>query len=311
MAVFTSITFDDLSTWLKQFNLGQLLEFQGISSGVTNTNYLVTTDSNKYILTIFEDTHIEELPFFIDLMAYLANKGLACPEPILNKNKQYLTIIKNKPGLIVSFLSGHEKKEVISNNCFAVGMSLASFHTKAKDFPKVRENSRGLDWINTTFFQLKEYLSEKNIKIIKEEYAFQKEHFKDNLPKGLIHADLFTDNVLFDGDMVSGMIDLYYACTDNYIYDISITINDWCIDDDGEIDSNKIEAFMRGYESIRTLETDEIESLPIYLRFAALRFWVSRLQDFHKARNGEEVTIKDPNHFKNILLKRQEFKHYG
>lgn len=306
MAVFTSITFDDLNLWLQQYNLGKLLDFQGISSGVTNTNYLITTDSKKYIVTIFEDTKASELPFYLNLMAFLSNKGLSCPQPIFNNAKEYLTSLKNKPALVVSFLKGHERKNIILNDCFEVGLSLANFHVKGKNFPEKQENKRGLDWIEATFFNLKNNLIAEDIQIISNEISYQKNNIVDQLPSGTIHGDLFVDNVLFEADNVSGLIDLYYACHDKYIYDIAIAINDWCLDDDLDIELKKIKSLIDGYESIKKLDHQEVKALPKFLRLAALRFWLSRLNDFHNSREGEEVNIKDPAHFKKILLKKIE-----
>ena len=308
MAVFTSISFDELSIWLKQFNLGNLIDFQGISSGVTNTNYLIVVEDARFILTIFEDTQFDDLSFYIDLMSFLSKNHILCPQPILNKNEKYLSLLKNKPALLVSFLNGSEKEDASPDNCFGVGKALANFHLKAEKFPQKRKNTRNLSWIKTTHENLSNLLSEDDNKIIEKEFTFQEDNVDDNLAQGIIHADLFIDNVLFDGDKVSGMIDLYYACTDKYIYDIAIALNDWCIDDKGEIDIGKMKAFIKGYDSLRKLEGDEVEALPTHLRLAAFRFWLSRLYDFHNIRQGENITIKDPKHFKNILIKRQSFK---
>ena len=308
MAVFTSISFDELSIWLKQFNLGNLIDFQGISSGVTNTNYLIVVEDARFILTIFEDTQFDDLSFYIDLMSFLSKNHILCPQPILNKNEKYLSLLKNKPALIVSFLNGSEKEDVSPDNCFGVGKALANFHLKAEKFSQKRKNTRNLSWIKTTHENLSNLLSEDDNKIIEKEFTFQEDNVDDNLAQGIIHADLFIDNVLFDGDKVSGMIDLYYACTDKYIYDIAIALNDWCIDDMGEIDIGKMKTFINGYDSLRKLEGDEVKALPTHLRLAAFRFWLSRLYDFHNIRQGDNITIKDPKHFKNILIKRQSFK---
>ena len=253
MAVFTSISFDELSIWLKQFNLSNLIDFQGISSGVTNTNYLIVVEDARFILTIFEDTQFDDLSFYIDLMSFLSKNHILCPQPILNKNEKYLSLLKNKPALLVSFLNGSEKEDVSPDNCFGVGKALANFHLKAEKFPQKRKNTRNLSWIKTTHENLSNLLSEDDNKIIEKEFTFQEDNVDDNLAQGIIHADLFIDNVLFDGDKVSGMIDLYYACTDKYIYDIAIALNDWCIDDMGEIDIGKMKTFINGYDSLLSL----------------------------------------------------------
>lgn len=305
MAVFTSISFDELKVWLDEFSLEALVNFQGISSGVTNTNYLVTTISAKYILTIFEDTATDELPFYLDLMTFLADRQVVCPLPIKNKHQSCISLLKDKPALLVSFLGGSERSLVNQDDCYLVGRALAKLHRAAKDFPQKRTNSRGLNWIEETGSAISGNLSEHDLKIIDNECLFQRKYYGSKLPDGIIHADLFRDNVLFDNNKISGMIDFYYACNDKYVYDIAITANDWCINDTGDIEDKKMKDLLRGYESIRALENEEVSAMPIFLRLAALRFWVSRLYDSFNIRDGKDITTKNPDHFKNILLKRQ------
>lgn len=305
MAVFTSISFDELKVWLNGYNLGALESFQGISSGVTNTNYLVATKTAKYILTIFEDSTRDELPFYLDLMTYLADRQLRCPLPIKNKSQSCISFLKNKPALLVSFLGGSERKIVEQGDCYQVGRALAHLHSKATEFPQKKANSRGLDWIEESSLLMAKDLPKEDRDIIEDECSFQRKYSSSPLPEGMIHADLFKDNILFDNDQISGMIDFYYACNDKYIYDIAITANDWCINSAGDIQDNHMEELIKGYESVRNLENIEVEALPIFLRLAALRFWVSRLYDFFNIRQGKDITTKDPNHFKSILLKRQ------
>lgn len=305
MAVFTSISFDDLKVWLDEYSLEALVNFQGISSGVTNTNYLVTTISAKYILTIFEDTTTDKLPFYLNLMTFLADRQVVCPLPIKNKHQSCISLLKDKPALLVSFLGGSERSLVNQDDCYLVGRALAKLHSAANDFPEKRPNSRGLNWIEETSSALSGKLSEHDLQIIDSECLFQRKYYGSKLPEGIIHADLFRDNVLFDKNKISGMIDFYYACNDKYVYDIAITANDWCINDTGDIEDKKMKDLLRGYESIRALENEEVSAIPIFLRLAALRFWVSRLYDSFNIRDGKDITTKNPNHFKNILLKRQ------
>lgn len=305
MAVFTSISFDELKVWLDEYSLEALVNFQGISSGVTNTNYLVTTISAKYILTIFEDTTTDKLPFYLNLMTFLADRQVVCPLPIKNKHQSCISLLKDKPALLVSFLGGSERSLVNQDDCYLVGRALAKLHSAANDFPEKRPNSRGLNWIEETSSALSGKLSEHDLQIIDSECLFQRKYYGSKLPEGIIHADLFRDNVLFDKNKISGMIDFYYACNDKYVYDIAITANDWCINDTGDIEDKKMKDLLRGYESIRALENEEVSAIPIFLRLAALRFWVSRLYDSFNIRDGKDITTKNPNHFKNILLKRQ------
>jgi len=310
MAVYTSINSDDLSNWMKEFNLEEPVNFKGISSGVTNSNYLITMPDSKCILTIFEHNHIEELPFYIDLMTYLTKENFLCPRPIKNNSGQALGLLKDKPALMVSFLDGKEKAVIDVNSCYLVGQHLARLHLAAKNFPQLNKNTRDLDWMLGMHKNLKKYLSLDDQKIIEFEIDFQMSLERTGIPTGIIHGDLFKDNVLFLNDKVSGFIDLYYACNDRFIYDIAIALNDWCINADGKINKLIYLEFIKGNESERKLKENEQDCLNVDLRLAALRFWLSRLGDFHHAKEGEITSIKDPNHFKDILLNRQTMENY-
>ena len=310
MAVYTTINSDDLSNWMKEFNFNEPVNFKGISSGVTNSNYLITIADSNYILTIFEHNHIEELPFFVDLMAYLAKENFLCPRPIEKNSGEALGLLKEKPALMVSFLNGKEKDVIDTNSCYLVGQHLAKLHLTAKNFSQLNKNTRDLDWMIDIHRDLKKYLSLEDQKIIELEIDFQMSLERAAIPKGIIHGDLFRDNVLFLNDKVSGFIDLYYACNDRLIYDIAIAVNDWCINADGKINKLLYLEFIKGYESERKLTKNEQDFFNLELRLAALRFWLSRLEDFHNTKEGEITSIKDPNHFKDILLNRQRMEKY-
>ena len=310
MAVYTSITSNDLNNWIKRFNLEEFINFKGISSGVTNSNYLINMSDSKYILTIFEHNKIDELPFYVDLMTFLSKQNFLCPVPITNRDGEALSILKDKPALMVSFLEGKERTSRDSKCSYLVGEYLAKLHLTAKKFSKINKNPRDLNWMSEMFLNIQKYLSSEDKKIIELEIHYQKEFNREDLPRGIIHGDLFQDNVLFLDDNVSGIIDFYYACNEIFIYDVAITINDWCIDKDGKINKLMFLEFLKGYESVRTLLSKEYDYLNIALRMAALRFWLSRLGDFHNAKKGEITSIKDPNHFKNILLDRQIMKNH-
>ena len=311
MAVYTSINSNDLCEWFKEFNFKNLIDFKGISSGVTNSNFVIFMPDSKYILTIFEHNDIEELPFYVDLMTYLNKENFLCPRPIENNSGQALSLLKGKPALMVSFLEGKELAIKNSKSCYLVGQYLARLHLTTKNFPQSNKNTRGLSWISEIYLKLKEYLTLEDQKIIEMEINYHKEIDKSDLPEGIIHGDLFRDNVLFLNDKVSGFIDFYYACNEKLIYDIAIAINDWCIDDDGKINTLMYSEFINGYQSERKLTDNENEYFNSALRIAALRFWLSRLEDFYNAKEGEITTIKDPNHFKGILLDRQAMKNYA
>ena len=311
MAVYTSINSSDLSEWFKKFNLKNFVDFKGISSGVTNSNFVIFMPNSNYILTIFEHNNIEELPFYVDLMTYLAQENFLCPKPIENNSGQALSLLKNKPALMVSFLDGKELAIRNSKSCYLVGQYLAKLHLTTKNFPQSNKNTRGLSWISDIYLKLKEYLTLEDQKIIEVEINYHKKIDKSELPEGIIHGDLFRDNVLFLNDKVSGFIDFYYACNERFIYDIAIAINDWCIDDDGKINTLMSSEFIKGYQLERKLTDNENKYFNSALRLAALRFWLSRLEDFHNAKDGEITSIKDPNHFKDILVNRQTMENYA
>ena len=305
MAVYTSINKSELEDWLKNFSIGTLKNFKGISSGVTNTNYFVETDTTKLILTIFEENKLEELPFYLDLMRFLASKNFPCPLPVINNNNEHLTLIKDKPAVLVSFLLGAEKESITEDDCCSVGEALAKLHTSAKDFSGKKKNSRNIDWISTKFNELKKRLSSSDQTIIEQEIDYQKNCLTDGLPSGIIHGDLFRDNVFFHQEKLSAFIDFYYACNDHLILDIAITINDWCSNSDGSLKKEKFDLFLNGYQSIRMLQSSELKYLNNALRLAALRFWLSRLDAYYNILESESVSIKNPNYFRKVLLNRQ------
>ena len=311
MAVYTSINASDLSEWFKKFKFKDFVDFKGISSGVTNSNFLIFMHHSNYILTIFEHNSIEELPFYVDLMTYLSKENFLCPRPIENNSGQALAILKEKPALMVSFLDGTEIAIRDSKSCYSVGKYLAKLHLVTNNFPQSNKNTRGLNWMSDMYLNLKKYLSLEDQKIIELEINYHKKIDKVELPEGIIHGDLFRDNVLFLNDKVSGFIDFYYACNDRFIYDIAIAMNDWCIDEDGKINNLMYLEFIKGYQSERELTDNEQKYLNEALRLAALRFWLSRLDDFHNMKEGEITTTKDPNHFKDILIDRHIVRNYA
>ncbi|MBT3826492.1 MAG: homoserine kinase [Nitrosomonadales bacterium] len=305
MAVYTSITKEELQEFLIDFDIGTLLSFDGISSGVTNTNYLITTSINKYVLTVFEHHSMEELPFFISLMTFLSGHNIDCPKPIVSNQKKSINLLKDKPALIVSFLNGSEIKKINELHCFSVGKALAKMHNITKSFSEQRANCRGLKWMEETYFDMKSKLTSIEKNMIELEIDFLRHHQFDDLPTSIIHGDLFRDNVLFLNESRPSFIDFYYACDEVLVLDISIAINDWCIHDNGSINQNKLTKFIEGYESERTLSSKEKVYMPKALRWAALRFLISRLEHVHSNPTAEILAVKNPNQFKNILIDRQ------
>jgi homoserine kinase type II len=305
MAVYTSITKEELKIFLSDFDVGALRSFDGISSGVTNTNYLVTTSLNKYILTVFEHLSIDELPFFINLMTYLSGHNIDCPNPISNNQKKSINLLKGKPALLVSFLNGSEAEEINELHCFSVGKALAKMHNITKSFSEKRKNDRGIEWIEGMYAGMKSKLTSIEKNMIELEIDFLNHHNVGDLPKSKIHGDLFRDNVLFLNDRRPSFIDFYYACDEVLVFDIAIAVNDWCIESDGAIDKNRLKQFIKGYETERNLDKEERVYMPIALRWAALRFYISRLEHIHSNPSAEILAIKNPDQFKNILIDRQ------
>ena len=303
MSVYTSVNIKELKVWLQDYAFDDLTDYQGIKSGITNTNYFLMTAHDRFVLTLFEKNTIEDLPYFVDLMSHLATHSFLCPKPILKKNGIALSILKNKPALIVTCLKGKEVTNPEVNHCKAVGKSLAELHVKSANFVAQHQNTRDLSWIKKTAETLFNELPQDESKLLKEEILYQeKQNYK--LPKSTIHGDLFKDNVLFLNDEVSGFIDFYYACTDYLILDVAIAVNDWCVNIDGSFDEARLNAFLDAYKKIRSFNDNEDQAWNDVLRLASLRFWVSRLNDFYHAEEGELTFIKDPNHFKKILKKR-------
>jgi homoserine kinase type II len=309
MSVFTSVSFQQLQTWLQDYPIGEVIDLKGISSGITNTNYFVTTTKSKYVLTLFEHNTIDELPYFIDLMHHLSEHGVPCPDPITNKAGVSLHMLNDKPAVLISCLNGRDITAPSAVHCAEVGRVLAQMHQAGQTFAaqslgQAHQNPRGADWRNQTAQKVMAHLSADDQKLLTETLAFQAALDTSALPKGIIHADLFRDNVLFDGDKVGGLIDFYYACYDVLAYDLAIVANDWCVQADGQLDAEKVEALLKAYQSLRQFEQAEHDAWNGLLRIAALRFWLSRLYDQIYPQAGELTHAKDPDHFKNILKLR-------
>lgn len=304
MSVFTTVSEDQARAWLQNYPIGQLTELRGIASGIENTNYFLSTDQGKYVLTLFENLSAAELPYFLQLMHHLASLGVPCPLPIANRQDALLSTLNGKPASIVTRLTGASLTEPTVAQCAAIGATLAQIHVAGKSFTMQRDNERSSAWWKATSPQLLPFLDADAAQLLQAEIKFQALHRLQDLPRGVIHADLFRDNVLFDGDTVSGVIDFYFACNDVWLYDIAITVNDWCVTATGELDEVATRAFLLAYHHVRPLTPIERGAWPITLRAAALRFWVSRLYDLHFPRAGEMTHAKDPAHFEHILRNR-------
>lgn len=301
MAVFTTITEAELSAWLGDYSLGQLLELQGIASGIENTNYFVTTSNGRFVLTLFEKLSADELPFYLNLMAHLARHGIPCPAPMANRHNQFLGELAGKPACIVSRLSGRSTTTPDNAQCAAIGAMLGQMHIAGQSFSQIMPNPRGGAWRSATAPQVLPFVDAAQAALLTNEIALHAQQDLARLPQGLIHADLFRDNVLLIDDRVGGLIDFYFACTDALLYDVAITVNDWCMNPDGHLDAARAQTFLRAYHAVRPLNEAEQAAWPLMLRLAALRFWLSRLFDKYLPRDGELIHAHDPGHFEHVL----------
>ncbi len=304
MSVYTCVERHELEEFLRHYQLGELVDFQGISAGIENTNYFVTTDQGEYVLTLFEALSRDELPYFLDLMAYLAEHNVPSAHPMADDNSHFLRQLKGKPAALVQKLDGRNVEQPNPCQCAELAAALAHMHVVGQDFSGQRSNQRGPHWWQVTAREVHDRLSARERRLLDAELAFQKQHSHDTLPRGVIHADLFRDNALFVNDHLTGIIDFYYACNDVLLYDVAVTVNDWCCHDDGRLDEARLTAFMDAYQQERPLDESERAAWPIMLRAAALRFWLSRLKDKHFPREGELTHIKDPTVFQHILEQR-------
>jgi len=304
MSVYTSIDQSELKDFLAHYSLGELVHFEGISVGIENTNYFVTTSLGEFVLTIFETVDEHELPYFLDLMAYLAEHDFPSAHPLPDDSGHYMRYLKNKPAALVRKLNGKHIKQANLPQCREVGKALGHMHTVGHQFTGQRDNQRGFDWWQSATKKVIHKLPNDQQTLLQNEIDFQNQHQHDALPRGVIHADLFRDNALFDGDKLTGIIDFYYACTDFLLYDVAITVNDWCVQDNGELDDERVTALIESYQTERPLSQIEIDNWPTMLRAAALRFWLSRSLDWHFPRDGELTHSHDPEIFHRILQLR-------
>ncbi|MDY7545440.1 homoserine kinase [Glaciimonas sp. CA11.2] len=309
MAVFTPVSLDDLSQWLSQFPLGKALAIKGISSGIENSNFFINTEAGEYVLTVFEKLTFEQLPFYLELMRHLAQRGVAVPAPIANQHGALINALHGKPAAIVSKLRGESEMSPGPVHCREVGVMLAKMHLAAQDFPIYQPNLRGLAWWRDTAPAVLPFLPAEIKQLLGSEIKFQEDFAVtatyQSLSKGPVHADLFRNNVMFDGDKLSGFFDFYFAGCDTWLFDLAVTVNDWCIDvDTGELDEVRVAAMLDGYRSVQAFSSDDQTAWQPMLRAAALRFWLSRLYDFYLPRAAEMLTPHDPAHFERILRQR-------
>jgi homoserine kinase type II len=307
MAVYTDVTAEDLNALLERYDIGGLTAFKGIAEGVENSNYLLATQSAQYILTLYEKRVDEgDLPFFLGLMEYLADRGLPCPRPVRDLGGHVLQMVAERPAAIVTFLQGYSIRKPTPAHCEAVGASLGQFHRDAEGFAIRRPNGLSLkgwrllmDAIGARSDLFKAGLGRK----LEHAYADLERAWPSGLPAGVIHADLFPNNVFFLGNRISGLIDFYFACNDLLAYDLAICMNAWCFEIDHAFNVTKAKALLKGYTAVRPMTGPEIEALPCLAQGAALRFLLTRLYDWFETPETALVKRLDPNEY----LRKLEF----
>ena len=306
MSVYTKIEPDELKAFLAHYTVGDLINFQGIKEGIENTNYFVTTTGGEWVLTIFETVAAEDLPFFLGLMDHLHHHGIPSPAPVTDCDNRLLREIKGKMAALVQRLDGRSPQQPSLEQCRAMGDVMARLHVAAASFQQRRANPRGPHWWQSTARALLAKLAADDAALLESELAYQSAFRHLDLPRGIIHGDLFHDNALFLGDRLSGVIDFYYACSDVLLFDIAIAVNDWCSRDDGTLDDQRCQVVLNAYHRRRPFKQAEAQAWQPLLRAAALRFWLSRLYDMHFPRPGEITHTKDPDTFRRILMHRTQ-----
>ena len=313
MAVFTPVADSDARDLLAAYSLGELASLAGISAGIENTNYFLDTTNGQYVLTIFEVLTHEQLPFYVELMHWLASRQVPVPMPQTRKDGQRISSLHGKPAIIVSKLPGHWIKHPGIEHCALAAKTMARAHLAAHDFDIKQPNLRALDWWQATAPKLAEFLTPHQHALLwqaLDEQVQAKESGKfAGLPIGPAHCDYFRDNVLFAGTpeapAMGGVIDFYFAGCDYWLFDLAVAVNDWCIEQSsGEFLPDHVQGWLAAYQSIRPVTDQERELWPLMLRAAALRFWISRLSDYHRPRPAEQLTPHDPTHFERILTLR-------
>tara|TARA_Y100000768_G_C23875823_1_gene632718 strand:+ start:114 stop:1067 length:954 start_codon:yes stop_codon:yes gene_type:complete len=306
MAVFTKLNRNEIENYLKSYEIGNLEKYNEIIEGIENTNYKITCNGIPYILTIFEKrVRDEDLPFFIDLKLFLNKKNFKCPLPIKNKNGDIINEIKNKKAVIISFIEGNKLEIPNKKECNEIGIMIGNLHKITTNFDKKRENTLDIkEWkkLFNKFENNKDEKFEPIIKELKKEINFLEISWPDKLPSGIIHADLFKDNIFFKDEKISGVIDFYFSCYHFFLYDISLVINDWCFVDNGKTFKDEYyQSIIEGYNTVRSIINDEWKIFNILLRAAAVRILVTRLHDYIFHQEDAIVVKKDPFQYYNIL----------
>lgn len=319
MAVYTKVTLEDANEFLdKYYELGDLLSITEITQGVENTNYIIETNNSKYILTLYEQrVSVADIPFFIELLVHLNKRDIVCPKPIKMKSKRYTENLNGRHAAIFSFLNGKSTVNIKNEHCSLVGKTLADIHQKTDNLALHRDNSLSFNHWGNLYKSIKYPIRDLRNNIDKEivnELNFLTNNWPQSLPFGIIHGDLFPDNIFFDASALSGVIDFYFACNEFYAFDIAICINAWCFEKDNSFNITKAKHLLEGYKKFRDLSMEELEYLPILCRGSALRFLLTRIIDWQRVDKRALVIPKDPLEYFNKLKFHQSVlsvKDYG
>ncbi|MFO1199517.1 MAG: homoserine kinase [Burkholderiaceae bacterium] len=308
MAVYTPVPPARLERWLQGYDLGRLADLRGIETGIENTNYFVDTERGRYVLTLFERLSAAELPYYLGLMRHLAARGIPCPDPVADRAGALSAFLEGKPAALVTRLAGASVDDPTPAQCARVGALLAAMHLAGADYDGGHANPRGAAWRRACAAELRPVMDDAQRELADDELALEREVADAvcTLPAGAVHADLFRDNVLFDGERVGGVVDFYFAGRDAWLFDLAVVCNDWCIEQaSGAFDPPRLAALVGAYAGARPFVAGERELWGPMLRAAALRFWLSRLADRHGPRPAQIVHPKDPSHFERILRLRR------
>lgn len=309
MSIYTSVDRAQLEQFLLRYDIGKALSFQPIAAGITNSNYRLETDHGLYVLTLYEHHSDDELIYMLGLQRHLNARGVACSQPVEDRRGEFFSTLRQRPAAIIERLPGEVKTAPDLQQCRLIGRELARFHLAGIDFPQSRPNPRGLDWIDAVRDMLSEHLDNSDRQAIEASLRAARECNLEALPRGAIHADLFHDNALFTDTGLGGILDFDYACCDSFVFDIAVLLNDWCIDPDYQLVDTRVEAVIGAYRQTRDLETIEVDALPLMLRLAALRFWLSRLYDQSFPLSGELTFIKNPDTYRDMHRLRSANMH--
>ena len=309
MAVFTEVSNQEARELLRRLQMGELLSLRGIEGGIENTNYFLTCDEGEYVLTLFERLGADQLPFYLHLMKHLAHAGIPVPDPQADSHGEILHQVAGKPAALATKLRGKSQLAPQAVHCAAVGQLLARMHLAGRDYDRQQPNLRALPWWNETVPVVLPHIGAAQAALLQSELAYQNHVAASSayaaLPRGPIHADLFRDNVMFEGEELTGCFDFYFAGVDTWLFDLAVSLNDWCIDlPTGRHDEQRAAALLAAYQAVRPLTGAERELLPAMLRAGALRFWISRLWDFYLPREASMLKPHDPTHFERVLQER-------